>query len=96
MNKNIFLTTVEKCLIQDLINIQISQVIEDQRKKNLKDRRNGTLVKGEPIKNLDKWDTDEVYYITQLEKLRRKFKRSKYQKTVEQNLYDVAMHLQKY
>ena len=54
MNKSIFLTTVEKCLIKDLINIQINEVIEDQRKRNLKDRRNGTLVKGEPIKNLDK------------------------------------------
>jgi len=88
MNKNIFLTTVEKCLIKDLINIQINEVIEDQRKKNLKDRRNGTLVKGEPIKNLDKWDTDEVYYINQLEKLKKKFKLSDRQETIEQKLYD--------
>ena len=88
MNKNIFLTTVEKCLIKDLINIQINEVIEDQRKKNLKDRRNGTLVKGEPIKNLDKWDTDEVYYIDQLEKLKKKFKLSDRQETIEQKLYD--------
>lgn len=88
MNKNIFLTTVEKCLIKDLINIQINEVIEDQRKKNLKDRRNGTLVKGEPIKNLDKWDTDEVYYINQLEKLKKKFKLSNRQETIEQKLYD--------
>ena len=88
MNKNIFLTTVEKCLIKDLINIQINEVIEDQRKKNLKDRRNGTLVKGEPIKNLDKWDTDEVYYINQLEKLKKKFELSDRQETIEQKLYD--------
>ena len=88
MNKNIFLTTVEKCLIKDLINIQINEVIEDQRKRNLKDRRNGTLVKGEPIKNLDKWDTDEVYYIDQLEKLKKKFKLSDRQQTIEQKLYD--------
>jgi hypothetical protein len=88
MNKNIFLTTVEKCLIKDLINIQINEVIEDQRKKNLKDRRNGTLLKGEPIKNLDKWDTDEVYYINQLEKLKKKFKLSDRQETIEQKLYD--------
>ena len=88
MNKNIFLTTVEKCLIKDLINIQINEVIEDQRKRNLKDRRNGTLVKGEPIKNLDKWDTDEVYYIDQLEKLKKKFKLSDRQETIEQKLYD--------
>tara|TARA_R100000329_G_scaffold102149_1_gene84141 strand:+ start:299 stop:565 length:267 start_codon:yes stop_codon:yes gene_type:complete len=88
MNKSIFLTTVEKCLIKDLINIQISEVIEDQRKRNLKDRRNGTLVKGEPIKNLDKWDTDEVYYIDQLEKLKKKFKLSDRQETIEQKIYD--------
>ena len=88
MNKSIFLTTVEKCLIKDLINIQISEVIEDQRKRNLKDRRNGTLVKGEPIKNLDKWDTDEVYYINQLEKLKKKFKLSDRQETIEQKIYD--------
>ena len=88
MNKSIFLTTVEKCLIKDLINIQISEVIEDQKKKNLKDRRNGTLVKGEPIKNLDKWDTDEVYYIDQLEKLKKKFKLSDRQETIEQKIYD--------
>ena len=88
MNKSIFLTTVEKCLVQDLINIQINEVIQDQRKKNLKDRRNGTLVKGEPIKNLDKWDTDEVYYIDQLEKLKKKFKLSDRQETIEQKLYD--------
>tara|TARA_R100000700_G_C3147747_1_gene127418 strand:- start:55 stop:321 length:267 start_codon:yes stop_codon:yes gene_type:complete len=88
MNKNIFLTTVEKCLIKDLINIQINEVIEDQRKKNLKDRRNGTLVKGEPIKNLDKWDTDEVYYINFLEKLKKKFELSDRQETIEQKLYD--------
>ena len=88
MNKNIFLTTVEKCLIKDLINIQINEVIEDQRKRNLKDRRNGTLVKGEPIKNLDKWDTDEVYYIDQLEKLKKKFKLSDRQETIEQKIYD--------
>ena len=88
MNKSIFLTTVEKCLVQDLINIQINEVIQDQRKKNLKDRRNGTLVKGEPIKNLDKWDTDEVYYINQLEKLKKKFKLSNRQETIEQILYD--------
>ena len=88
MDKNIFLTTVEKCLIKDLINIQINEVIEDQRKRNLKDRRNGTLVKGEPIKNLDKWDTDEVYYINQLEKLKKKFKLSNRQETIEQKLYD--------
>ena len=88
MNKNIFLTTVEKCLIKDLINIQINEVIEDQRKKNLKDRRNGTLLKGEPIKNLDKWDTDEVYYINQLEKLKKKFKLSDRQETIEQKIYD--------
>tara|TARA_R100001086_G_scaffold39781_1_gene17564 strand:- start:23 stop:289 length:267 start_codon:yes stop_codon:yes gene_type:complete len=88
MNKSIFLTTVEKCLIQDLINIQINEVIQDQRKKNLKDRRNGTLVKGEPIKDLDKWDTDEVYYINQLEKLKKKFKLSNRQETIEQKLYD--------
>tara|TARA_B100000424_G_scaffold196507_1_gene153824 strand:- start:37 stop:303 length:267 start_codon:yes stop_codon:yes gene_type:complete len=88
MNKSIFLTTVEKCLIQDLINIQINEVIQDQRKKNLKDRRNGTLVKGEPIKDLDKWDTDEVYYINQLEKLKKKFKLSNRQETIEQKIYD--------
>ena len=88
MNKSIFLTTVEKCLIKDLINIQIIEVIEDQRKRNLKDRRNGTLVKGEPIKNLDKWDTDEVYYIDQLEKLKKKFKLSDRQETIEQKIYD--------
>ncbi len=88
MNKSIFLTTVEKCLIKDLINIQINEVIEDQRKRNLKDRRNGTLVKGEPIKNLDKWDTDEVYYIDQLEKLKKKFKLSDRQETIEQKIYD--------
>jgi hypothetical protein len=88
MNKSIFLTTVEKCLIKDLINIQISEVIEDQRKRNLRDRRNGTLVKGEPIKNLDKWDTDEVYYIDQLEKLKKKFKLSDRQETIEQKIYD--------
>ena len=88
MNKSIFLTTVEKCLIKDLINIQINEVIEDQRKRNLKDRRNGTLVKGEPIKNLDKWDTDEVYYIDQLEKLKKKSKLSDRQETIEQKIYD--------
>ena len=96
MRKNVSLTTVEKCILKDLIKGHINEIIEEQKKKNLKAKRKGTLNEFEPTKNLDKYDTDELDYINQLEKIGEKIKLSKYQQTIEQNLYHVPISLQRY